>query len=601
MDKMEFDKTRKAINVEKLKETDRREMLDKFHEAGGKVLNEKSLAKPPAVSDESGQKKSSQGGTGSSDTKLPSELAREKHRKEAEIIARARIDKERQGIEARSFGARFMIKLKCRLKGLTPFASDMVTPRFMSVINLDLKRAVMECHILANDLFGNDPKTAARILQALDEKHPLMAELLDRASDLYDRNLLNDLTQYYNSNPDMLIHLGSIKVSLFAILRKIYYLKPFQESYLKAAETAIDVQQAIEKKQSNFYAIKKRKIRSDWNTLMNDIFPSLVLLAQRAEMMRAEPFTELFEDMIGASKEERPGIRKAGEPLKKTTLSVRESSADEIEIDVNEDLTEEEQETKDTFFDENEDVPQADEFSYGNKLLQLFPLNEIRKKLDARNEWSILKNEDKILITYLLFRIFEDEFSFVLSSSKIQMNSFQGAGNRVDLKRTMAVTLDRSHNCHDGFRKYLREATEYHRVETESTSSVNYVEHAKLISMLEGRRGTAGRQFKTSIQEFMAQIRSLLNPLIEDMKGSSKIVLNVDEVITFDLPGEATKRLNGKSVKQCLFEAYAFASALARQLEGGYLYGGVIEMNPEEFSSIFLGAREEPDPMDIPF
>ena len=601
MDQMEFDKTRKAIKADKLGDSDRKELLDKFHGAGGEILQEKSVLKPSSTTDDQRKKSSSRGASSGSDTKLPSEIAREKNRKEQEIAAQLRRLREQQEREATGFIAQLMIRIKCKLKGLTPFSGEFVTPRFMSTLNLDLKRSVMECHILANELFVSNQKVCKEVIKELDDKNPLYVELLERASYLYDRSVLTELTKYYMDNPEHPVHLDSIRIPLFSILRKIYYLKPYQETYLKAAELAIDIEEKIEKKQPALYATKRKKIKSDWNVLMNDLFYSLSLLAQCVESMRAEPFTELFDSMIGIVPSDRPGQRKAGELPGNSNISQKTEEAEPDEDNVEEENSEDEvEETSDTFQEEEiDDVSKSNEIEYGNLLLSLRKLDKVRSDLDPRNDWSFLVPNDKMLITYLLLNIFEKDYSFVLTTSKIKINSYQRGNTKIDIRRKMSSILDSAHFCQDAFRKYVLEAQEYHRASTE-TNNANYVEHAKRLSNIDGRRGASGREFKKAVNNFMVQVRDILKVLIEDLQGASNIIENPNENMIFDLASETSKRLNGKPIKQCVWEAYAFASAFAEQLESGFLFGGVIEVVPEDFTKYFEKEPEEPDLMDIP-
>ena len=174
MDEMEFDRTRKAIGLEKLDNQSRRDMLGKFTSAGGEVKKERSLH------EETGP----QAGSGSG-AMLPSQLAREQIRLEAERRAKMRVRLVEEDRRAGSFLARFFLKLRCRLQGLSPFGAAEVLPGFMSRLNLNLKRALMECHILGRELFSMEGSVANQILKELDQKHPLYAELISRAALMY--------------------------------------------------------------------------------------------------------------------------------------------------------------------------------------------------------------------------------------------------------------------------------------------------------------------------------------------------------------------------------------------------------------------------------
>ena len=607
MDEMEFDKTRKAIDAKNLDKGSRRDMLDKFTSAGGKVLNEHAVNKP-APDEGKGRGGRRAGGDGGVDVKMPSELARERNRAENEKrakMAKLLLEAEK---EATSFMSRFSIKLKCRLAGLTPFGADMVTPRFMSKLNLDCKRAIMECNILANDLFSNNPKVARTLVRELDKRQPLYVEMLERASKLYSQGELSELVSVYNSSPSSPVPLDAIRAPLFSLLRKLFYLKTFQETYITAAETAISFQQQLEKKQAALYTSKRKKIVQEWKTLMNDIFPSLVLLAQRAEMKKAEPGTRLFEYMLDIVDADRLGIRKAGDPVGEIVVEVSgkktqdESKPGEADQDGEEGSQEEgEAQNKEGETVEEEEETGSQEVRHGRALMRLTPLPQLRQKMDPTGEFKGLENNDKVFLSYLFLKEFEDEYSFILTTQKLKLNPNYVGGAKTDYRQQMADLFETVRPCHDGFKNYVHETGEHKRaLEEANGQSKNYVAHAKRISLMENRRGASGREVRVNIKEFMEKVGSVLGTLIEDIRGSGQVVMNRDDVITFDPKIEGNKRLNGKPIKECIMEAYCYAHALAERIDSGDLFGGVIEMTAEEFERSFGDrAKPEVDPLGM--
>lgn len=585
MDEMEFDKTRKAIRADALQSDARKEMMDKLSSAGGKVLNEKSVQKPDPEKGSGGSGGKGGGGRGV-DVKLPSEIAREQRRLEMERLGNQKRARESEEREATSFVARFLIKLKCRLAGITFFGQDMVTPRFMSQLNLDAKRALMEAHILGNDLFMSNPEVARNIIKELDRVNPLYVESIERATALYDRNELSDMTSGYNSNPDIPVVLGTIRIPLFSILRKLYYLKAYQNTYLQAVDLAIDIQQKLEKKQTALYASKRKKIRADWNNLMNGIYPALVLLAQRAEMKKAEPGSFLFEEMINVQQEEKLGKRKVGEGLGPIAEQVKVEKTDTESTD--EETPEEDQ--VEEVVEEEEELPAGSPRAIGMGIMNSISIAEIRKKFDTRNEYGKLKDVDKVLISFMLFRYFEYEYSLLLTTPKIQLNSVYRNGKKVDLRRSMSDLLGNSRTVYERMRNYMHEVEEFEKHVSESNMSSNYVEHQKRLSILDARRASSGREVRVQIQDLMRKINNAFEFLLKDMKEGTNVVGNKDDIMKFDAQLEAGRKLEGKTVYDCISEAGAFTTTMHDRLEGGDLFGGHVEMTPEEFQKSFPGS-----------
>ncbi len=587
---MQFDRTRRAIGTDKLQDKDRQQLIQKFTSAGGQVVDERSVRKE--------QEKSSKKGGGSpaqeeerriknlTGPKLPSQMAREQKFAEADQIQKIRRMREEEEREATAFLSRFVVKLRCKFKNIVPFGRDRVLPEFLSRLNLDARRAVMECNILSMDLFSTNPEIGRQIMKDLDSKNPLYVELLDRAGKLYDRAELSDLLSTYTSDPTASVAFDAIRVPAVSLLKKLYYLRPYQETYLVAAQAAIDLQEKLEKKAGNLYASKKKKIRQEWRTLMDEVFPQLVLLIQRMEMKKAEPGTWLFEEMIKANPDERPGRRRAGEPI--TELAAQKPAAEPKQEAAAETAAEaEDGEAK------PDEAPKANDLSaeieYGMTLMRQIAIENMKRKFDVRGEWKQMQNRDKVFISYLFFKEFEDEYSMILTSSKVRLNANYGGGVKVDYRQKLGDAYESARSVHDQFRKYVQENLEYQRAASDPVAHTNYVEHAKRVQLIEGRRGGTGRQVRQMIRDVMSKVTTNLEVILADLQSGGQIVGNPDEFFRFDISGATQRKLEGKRIRNCFHETYCYALALRTRLESGDLFGGVIDMPDEEFARSFPG------------
>ena len=126
--KYEFDQTRSAIGANEMDNAERKEMLERFKSSGGQVLKEKSIAEKAEDARKAAEAKAGGaaargvgvgggGGGGLPETKLPSELRREREREESDKAQRARQEYEKALKKISGAGARFMIKLRCFLGG----------------------------------------------------------------------------------------------------------------------------------------------------------------------------------------------------------------------------------------------------------------------------------------------------------------------------------------------------------------------------------------------------------------------------------------------------------------------------------------------------
>ncbi|MCE9597778.1 MAG: hypothetical protein K8S54_07410 [Spirochaetia bacterium] len=592
MDEMQFDRTRRAIGTDKLDEKDRQQLMQKFTSKGGQVVDERSVKK------DQGKGSGGKGAPAEADRKirqiqgarLPSQLARDQKFSEADQAQKIRRIRQEEEREASSFFARFFVKLTGKMKGVAPFGNDRALPEFLSRLNLDARRAVMECNILSMDLFTTNPEIGRQVLKELDAKNPLYVEILDRAGKLYDRAELSDLLSSYSSDPNSSVAFDAIRVPAVSFLKKLYYLRPFQETYIVAATMAIDAQEKIEKKAANLYASKRKKIRNEWRILMDEIFPLLVILLQRMEMKKAEPGTWLFEDLIKATPEDRPGKRKAGELISEAMTSVPKVEEKKPDAEAK---AESEAEGEAPVEDGKPPNKNA-EIEYGMGLMRQLSIETLKKLFDVRGEWKgSMINRDKVFLSYLYFKEFEDEYSLILTSSKVRLNANYAGGVKVDYRQKLADAYEEGRSIHDLFRKYHQESAEFKRTATDPVAHTNYVEHAKRMQLIESRRGGSGRQVRVAIKDVMTKIATNLEVIIEDLKHGGQIVANPDEFFRFDVAATQQRKLEGKRIRSCFSETYCYALALKQRVENGDLFGGVIEIPAEEFARNFPGQPAE--------
>jgi len=320
---------------------------------------------------------------------------------------------------------------------------------------------------------------------------------------------------------------------------------------------------------------------------MNNIYYSLVLLVQRTEMKKAEPGSRIFEEMLDIKQEDKIGKRQIGDTIgesDKAAVVETDSTDKEDQVDDEDNQEDEVEEKEDT------------ELNHGVQIMQAFSISSLRNKHDPRGELKDLSERDKVLISYLFFKEFEEEYSFILTTPKIELNVVYSGGMKIDHHQKLADIYEESRPCYDMFKKYIHEASEYNKFVNDQGHVQNYVEHAKKVSILESRRGVTGRQVRNLIKVFMSKVEAALGTLKDDIDTSKQIVLNPDEQIKFDLKADQKKRLKGKPIKECIMEVYCFVKALAFRIEKGDLFGGVIEMSQEEFENNFESTTQPSEP-----
>lgn len=566
----DFDNTKRAIGVGKLDDSARKDMFNKFVSAGGEIVKEKQPQKEddtkkgrpePKVRQSTvsrGGEDSRSGSRGGNQNKSDSGSAR------SQADSKAQYEKE-----ISSFSARFGIKLKCWLARVTPFGSSDLTPKFMHDFNIRAKQALIELQYSGNELLANQ-QYSPQLSKALDKINPLLVELLAMGQKLYNGPELTDITDPIMVAPESPVTIERVKNPIYALFKRMYILYPYQETLKKSFVQAYDELQKLEGKPSLIYANKKRKVTQEIDTLFEGFFDRLYLVILRAENKNIPLISRYMENLLGILPEDRPGQRKSGENVpggKQLETKDEQKGEDSKEEDKKE-----------------EEIPLSKEQAYGMRLMQMYSLQKLRKKFDPKNEYANIPDSDKALLSLFYFYEFDDEYSFVMTTKKIDIKPGSVNGVKVDYRQKMLDIYEGTRTIIDQFRIYsdiIRELEKH-----KANPGANYIEASKKLTGIEQKRTGQSRTVRMAIKEFSLKSRDSLLVLIKDMKSKKEIVANMNDVLTLDSM-ESRKRLNKKPVKQCIMEAYCYLMALYDRLETGDLFGGLVELTSEQMKSSF--------------
>lgn len=573
--KYEFDQTRSAIGANEMDNAERKEMLERFKSSGGQVLKEKSIAEKAEDARKAAEAKAGGaaargvgvgggGGGGLPETKLPSELRREREREESDKAQRARQEYEKALKKISGAGARFMIKLRCFLAGVAPFSGRVIKPSFVQFLNLELKQALIEFNLIGNDLFLQRPSIGKKIMHNLDNKNPLLMETLEYSHHMYNSEYFNTFATAAQAGAA--VPLESASAALKSIYRTLYILYPFQETFKKAMGFALDVftpeahSAKLSQESLQGMIIKQKRFHTNVKAAFQTAYPKLFHLICLADGMDYPPMSPLLEKALSVTQNDKLGQRRKGDE------STLESNAPDAPAENAEEAKPEEKKEE----EKKGGIYDTKEYQYGMSLMKSqLPPTLVEHHDKSKRMLEKVPLNDRILLSYLYFLEFDQEYSFVLTTNKIHINVDYSGGVKSDYKKQMADLYNESRAIIKAYEKYEEMIQEYvHQKERKST---NYIEKSKLDDKAKGRADMEGRNTRGLIRTFMDNVAKSMGFLIGDMKGAKQIVGNMDEAVKFD-GNEKDKRLNGKPVKQCIMDAYCYAVAFKERLTNGDLF-----------------------------
>ena len=577
--KFEFDDTRNAIGADKLENSERKAMLDKFKSAGGKVLSEKELRENKRLENQQkqnskqGQSRSRHAGGFNDEDSASSQSQKKDAKKDSGSLTK------------------LILKLRTFFAGLTPFSADAIKPGFFEYMGLEVKQAVVEFNLIGNDLFLINKDIGKKVAKGLDQKNPVLIELLQKLHSLYDSKQFNNLLDFHQSNPGALVPFQLVEDPLKNIFKKLYYIYPFQETLKKAVNLAVDiyVKETDDENNKNLMDQKKKKFLKDINEVFLKAFPKLFLLICRFDGVEYTLFSQAFEKMIGINPDEKIGKRKQGDSssLAGSLENSGEESDNEESASEGENTGEDAESEQEKEKENVSAISLTKEYQYGLKLMRQNPLPALRKKHDPHNNYMQIQYFDRAFLSYLFFLEFDKELSFVLTTKKIRLSPDYSSGTKKDYKQILADAFNQSRSVIQAFENYVQERKTFQSYESSHGSSANYVEASKRKEQARSKMDMEGRNVRGLIRTYMDNVTKILATLITDMKTKKVIVENMDEPLQFDSEFEGSKRLNGQPVKQCILEAYCYSLALCDRLTGGDLFGGILDMTDEEMIASF--------------
>ncbi len=604
--KFEFDETRDAIGANSMDDQERKEMLERFKSAGGEIKSDREV-KPPGSEepeDNRPRRRAGGGGGGDHEIKTPSQMYREKRRAEAEKKAKAREewDKARQKLSSPS--AKFFIKLRCMFQGLTPFSLAEARPKFMNFLALEVKQGLVNLNLIGNEFFLKDRALANKIVRSLDQKNPMLMEVLETAHTLYKGDDLAKLIENIQSTPNSNTPLHPISDNLKAFFLQLYYIYPFQETLKRAISLAFEIYKGETSNDTDVQRVDilRKRVLKDIKNVFQVGFSRLFQLICRVDNVDYPPFSPILEKAIGLDPAKRLGKRKRGDKSDlEGSPAAEEDSAAEEETESTEQSEEaaegsgekKEEEKKEKKEEKPKNAVHATkEYQYGSSLMNMYRLPDLRKKTDPQGRFASIPYRDKVFLAFMFFNEYDHEYSFVQTTNKIKLNADYAEGSKTDYRQILADLYNNSRDIIRAFEKYDEALKELNQLKKKKQSS-NYIEQSKLETKQEKNVDVEARNTRGLIRTYMGNVAKNLALLISDMKGERNIVGNMDEPVTFDKGLEGKKRLNGKLVKQCIMEAYCYSLALKERLETGDLYGGVIQMTDEEMVASFGSTFEE--------
>lgn len=595
---MSVDKTKENIKARELDKRDRTELFDKFIKAGGKVIDERPKRKAIII-DKAKQREF---------LKKEAEAKKKRQEKWQKLTedgdTYSSVSGKAKGKPSKgSLFTRLRINMKCWLLGVSPLSGYSVNIKFIEFLDSDISFALLSFHTLFFELFRVNPANGNRLFKALDARNPVYVEILERAAEIFDKHEFVKFSELLKKTRDSSVSLKGIENSIIKLFAKIWPFFRYMEIFHQAVDIGYRELSEIDHTNVSIYNRKRKQALGQIDLILTKLFPRLYWLFVKIKGIELPMAGQILGQELGVEPGDYLGQRKKDESLKgieghvEEDVKKKEKENEDENEETGEDIKEEPSKGQNKKEDENrlkiEELPKA--VQIGLKLMRKFSWENMRKKFDEKNRFSIFNLKDKVFLVYLLFREFDNEFSFILTTNKITLKVDYGSGSKSDFNNILNDIFLLTDDIYEKFEQYVKISEETIQLKGFRPTQSGYIQHTKRVTDLENRQLVAARNFKSLVREMMERVAANMEILIRDAKGPRQIVTNSDERLSFDVNIEGKKKLNNQTIVNAFQYTYAYSLAfLFRLLDPkGDLHGPAIELDTDLFGKNLLSPADQ--------
>ncbi len=559
----EIDKTKENIRINDIDEIGRKELFDKFVDAGGKVVSDREKRRSLAI-----------------DREKQSEYQQrlDDHYRSLKSDQKPAASR-RGGASGRGSGssafltsgllfAPFRIRMRLRFLRVTPLSTVYFHKSFLRRFSEDYKPALIGIQMIYYHFFKKNPVNGRRITDRLDKISTIYFEVIEKIGELYDQMILDQITTHYQNFPDVPKYVSELRDPLMMLFRELYILKSYENIIYNAFEKTIEVDSKLGDGGDQRY--KRKDVKNSLYVIFYKLYPRLHALFCYYQGDIFFDTDSRIDDILSIAESEKPGTR-----MKKLYPGKDKSGGGTSQ--------DEDSPVSAKTPDKNERV---DKFIRdGLIMMQSLDLTAL-KRYDKKGVFEFVDDNDKILVSYLLFLEFEFEYSFVMTTNKIKYNVDFTDNVKVDFKQKMQDIFNETRKCHESFQAYADAYAAYNKIKVQRPlSSDQYYAYSKRLDDSVKRKDQIGSMARMVLRSYMEKLASELELLISDMDGKQRFIENPQEVLDFTVEIEGDKKLHNKKLYEALTAIYSYISALVYRLGPDGDLSGKID-NYDESKSI---------------
>lgn len=592
----DIDKTRDRLKLDDIEEDDRRDLFNKFVDAGGEVVYDSrkkinSTTTNINANTNSHIKKNNSINTNSqsrfehSDIKPKKESHPTNKQTNYEAIEKIKTNEVfKPANKSKPLFFNFKLWLSAFSSGVITFFGGKVNPKFLNFIDKNVISSLLEMDTLMfnalNPMGINDTdsknkreKIISRFATELED-----VELLERIKDQYDEKVYKNLLRPYKELDSPVVAVNYVN-ELKGMFRPLYVLHLYSSKIKLVGEKAMSSYAIVDNMSRGIVNSRISAFKRAVELIYSKYYPKLLILLQYASKEKLETLEE-FNKFLEITDVDILGYYTK---LKLTNQKLHERKIEAAKENIGKK-------------DEEEKLNKIE--SIGVKLIEKcvsFKKEDNNIEYETDPFYTIEEN-DKIYRIKVLIDFLDREYSILFVSNKVKYNLVYDNLVRTDYKSDFNNIFLSLSDINSRFNEYSEICKNILKVEEDE--AMRFEQRVSMLSERNGQRAYISKNLKSTVMSIINSFKKKLDKLLLDKEEREKIIANPNDILTlFADIGNHKKRVQGYNVLKALTEAYYFISGFNYLITEGELSGAGILIDKAE-ETIEENKKEKDDKED---
>ena len=582
----DIEKTRDRLKLDEIEKEDRKDLFNKFVDAGGEVLSDRKKVNHNISNNSSNSAKKNTFVNNNVSNHLDTKTRREPQFTNRQIVHEVAEKPKNNEIALtikKSKPPFYNTKLwfNAFASGVITLFGGKVNPKFLNFIDKYVIASLLEMDTLIfnalnpmgiNDIDAKNKrdKIIARFAEKLED-----VELLERIKAQYDEKVYNNFLRQYKDVDSSVVAVNYVN-ELKSMFRPLYILHLYVSRMKSVGEKAMMSYAIIDNMSKGIVNSRISAFKRAVDLIYSRYYPKLLILLQYAAKEKLETIDD-FNKFFDIKDEDILGYYTK---LRLTNQKLNENKIEEVKENIGKK-------------EEEEDEKLNKIESIGVKLIEKCVSF---KKADNNIEYETdpfytVEESDKIYRIKVLIDFLDREYSILFVSNKVKYNSVFDNLVRTDYKADFNNIFLSLSDINSRFNEYSDICRGILKVEQDE--GMRFEQRVAMLSERNGQRAYISKNLKSTVSSIISPFKRKLDKLLLDKEEREKIIANPNDILTFFTDIGYKKRVQGYNVLKALTEAYYFVSGFNYLINEGELSGAGLLIDGADLDNEVKDAKKE--------